>query len=337
MSEDTSNVDSTESENEAEAEAEAETTEGVTVGVFPGGMAANPRYISDESAYGELVMEELQNLANITGDHITKVVFRGSYQIAEMLDDELPIPVDSYSLDFRRFLDDVEATEEGEHGSDTVTAVREEDEPPMSQVVDDIEGLSVTEMEEFDINDRESRAFIGYEVLNEIEQEGERDRIDRARNKAKAVANERVLNGWYDGVPTVDHALVLSEGNAYENIIPDLRGSNSWVIFPDGLDDEGEMRLADIGSGLDDPLDATFKMLEASGGLEPEELSEAQIEDLRDNHDAETLEDLGVSVDEDAGGDGAAPSVSPAGVAPAVEDANVRPDGEAEAVAGRSD
>ncbi len=200
-----------------------------TVLVVPTGIAASVDNISDVEQYADRIQAELDSLAGTAGS-IAEVVVRGSYEVAQALDEQTgdELEVDSHSMDFRMFLDD----ESEEATDDTVRSVIE-DGRPMAEIVGEVHDLSENEIENFDLDDRDDRPMIGYEVLSELEDaDGGEARIGRAKAKSKAKASEHLLNDFYDYTPTADHTIIVEDGtDRYQNAAEDVRGNNNFVKY----------------------------------------------------------------------------------------------------------
>jgi hypothetical protein len=308
----------------------ADNQNGQTVAVLPTGIAGNPTYITDMEAFVAEIVAELQTIANAEGKPVTEVVVRGSYEIAEALDDYLGADgpdVDNYAMDFRMFLDDEEQDEDGSEAGHA-TAVREADQDPIVSLVAQHHEMTADEIEEFDPKQREDRELITNEVLSDLEttDDGELDedgkaRINRAKAKSKGKATECLLNDWYD-TPTADHVVILEDStDAYEPAAETVRGKNDWAVYPSECD--GIIRNARF-SGGDGLLSWTLAMLHNDDSdLEADDLGEEQEARLKENYDADMLERVGVEVEDDGGQAEPSPSTGA-----------MRPDEEGKAVAG---
>lgn len=274
----------------------ASTATNQTVAVIPTGITGNPYYIGDEAQFTSMLEAELDNLAAATGS-IADVVVRGSYQLAEMVDDHLggDIDVDSHSMDFRTFLDD-----EGDDEFDIPSVIG--DGSPVVEHVEAVHGSEVAA--EFDLSESDDRReYVDGEVLSRIEDEEEegQSRIGRAKAKSKGKATEQLLNDYFDWAATADHVVILEDGtDAYQDASEDVRGSNNWVKYATAC--EGQVRSVRMGGGEGGVLNWTHAML-VRGQLEADDLSDGQVARLNETLDDEQLENLGVPVESDASGD----------------------------------
>ena len=279
-----------------------------TVLVIPTGIASNPRYIADMDAMANEICSAVNGLAGNLGQSIDDVVVRGSYEIAEavgeMVGSDGP-DVDSYSLDFRMFLDDPAESGNGY----SVEGVAQEGDKPIVAAVAQVHDMTVDEIEAFDLSDRDDRSLINYEVLQLLEEENELDeserkfggsaRIGRAKAKSKAKATERLLSDYFDSLPTAQHVVIIEDGtDSYTHAASDVRGQNDWVKFPSKA--QGEIRSVRPSGGVGGVLDWTRALLESNreGGIEADDLTDEQEADLRERLSEEDLERVGLGVEQ---------------------------------------
>jgi hypothetical protein len=318
-----------------------------TVAIVPSDIAGNPYYFQSEERFVEEVMAEVQSLANETGS-ITDLIVRGSHEIAQILDKHTTngLDVDSFSMDFRMFLDDEAFDGEGSGANSVQTVIG--DGLPIADIVADVHDLSDSEQAQFDLTDRDDRDLIDADVLDKLEEPEEDEeatvngpeptqgqaRIGRAKAKSKARAMEMIVDDYYDYVPTADHAIILEDGtDAYQQAGNDVRGHHNWSKYPSSCD--GEIRMVSLSSGEGGALNWTHALL-VRDQIEEDSLTDNQLQRLRDTLDKDTFEALGLEADYEADSDEAVsePAVEPES---AVEpEPASRPPGEATAVAGES-
>jgi hypothetical protein len=288
----------------------ASTDSNNTVLVIPTGIAGNPRYIADMDAMADEISSAVNGLAGNLGQSMDEVVVRGSYEIAEAVGDLFGSDgpeVDSYSLDFRMFLDDPAESGNGY----SVEGVAQEGDKPIVAAVAKVHDMTADEIEAFDLSDRDDRNLINYEVLQLLEDEnsvdeGEREfggsaRIGRAKAKSKAKATERLLSDYFDSLPTAQHVLIIEDGtDSYTHAAGDVRGQNDWVKFASKA--QGEIRSVRPSGGVGGVLDWTRALLESNreGGIEADDLTDEQEADLRERLSDEELENVGLGVEEPA-------------------------------------
>lgn len=292
-----------------------------TVAVVPTGIAGNPYYFQSEEQFVDEVMAELQSLATVTGS-ISEVIVRGSYELAQVLDEHTSddLEVDSFSMDFRMFLDD-----EGNDDPSVEGVI--DGGAPMAEIVADVHDLSEAEQADFDLSDRDDRTQVDVDVLNELEdRDGGVARIGSAKAKAKARATEMIVDDYYDYTETADHALILEDGtDAYENAARDVRGHHNWSKYPSSC--EGKVRSVSLSSGENGALNWTHALLNRNQ-IEEDGLSDSQLQRLRATLDEDTFNAL-LDADYETGADDEASE-------PAAEpEQRGRPAAEAAAVAGK--
>lgn len=246
---------------------------------------------------------------------VSEVVVRGSYLLAAALDEAVgsDVEVDNYSMDFRTFLDDEGESSDGSYeeessdGSDdgTVEAVRQEGQKPIVAAVAQVHDLSVNDIETFDLQNRDDRGLVNYEVLQILEDEddlsddevefGGSDRITRAKAKSMGKASERLLSDHFDNLTTVDHAVIVEDGSdAYEHVSDDVRGTNKWVKYPSEIPGHIHcVRGGDAGDSIDWPR----YLAETE---DPAMLGDEQEADLRERLSADELEEAGLEVERSA-------------------------------------
>jgi hypothetical protein len=272
MSDNTSSNDSTDSK--------------LAVRVAALGKVANEDY-ADAEGVADRVEEELNKLARMDSTKVGSIVLRSNYELFNVLserfsgDDDPDVMYNG--LDWRRLLDD----EANTHDGNETAAVMQEDDLPVGEVM--AEADDSFQAEHFDINNREHRGMVNY---NEIDQ----SRINRAKAKAKAKADERCYNDWeeYDE-PTVDHAIFLHDGTdtgmeAFKN----ARGQNDWVLYPNAV--AGEAKDVNCNREQDDLINWSLFFAHT----DPENLSDSQIEDLRETLSEQELSNLGIESEESA-------------------------------------
>ncbi|TKX49540.1 hypothetical protein EXE49_10670 [Halorubrum sp. ASP121] len=292
-----------------------------TVAVVPTGIAGNPYYFQSEEQFVDEVMAELQSLATVTGS-ISEVIVRGSYELAEVLDEHTSddLEVDSFSMDFRMFLDD-----EGNDDPSVEGVI--DGGAPMAEIVADVHDLSEAEQADFDLSDRDDRDLVDIDVLNELEdRDGGVARIGSAKAKAKARATEMIVDDYYDYTETADHTLILEDGtDAYEDAARDVRGHHNWSKYPSSCD--GKVRSVSLTSGEDGALNWTHALLNRNQ-IEEDELSDSQLQRLRATLDEGTFNAL-LDADYETGADDepSEPAAEP--------EQRGRPAAEAAAVAGK--
>ena len=291
------------------------------IAVVPTGIAGNPYYFQSAERFANEVKAELQSLASVTGS-ISEVIVRGSYELAEVLDEHTSddLEVDSFSMDFRMFLDD-----EGNDDPSVEGVI--DGGAPMAEIVADVHGLSEAEQADFDLSDRDDRTQVDVDVLNELEdRDGGVARIGSAKAKAKARATEMIVDDFYDYVETADHTLILEDGtDAYEDAARDVRGHHNWSKYPSSCD--GKVRSVSLSSGEDGALNWTHALLNRNQ-IEEDELSDSQLQRLRATLDEDTFNAL-LDADYETGADDEAnePAAEP--------EQRGRPAAEAAAVAGK--
>jgi hypothetical protein len=299
----------------------ASTASNQTVAVVPTGIAGNPYYFQSEERFADEVKAELQSLASVTGS-VSELIVRGSHELAEVLDEHTSdeLDVDSFSMDFRMFLDD-----EGNEDPSVRSVIG--DGEPMADIVADVHDLSEEEQADFDLSDSDDRDLVGVDVLNELEDRDDGPaRIGRAKAKSKARATEMMMDDFYDWVETADHAIILEDGtDAYQDAASDVRGHHNWSKYPSGC--EGKIRSVSLDGGEGGSLNWTHALVNR-GAIEEDELSEDQLQRLRETLDEDAFDNLDLEADYE-------PDADEADSEPAVEpEQGARPAAEAAAVAG---
>jgi len=201
-----------------------------TVGVVTTGIADDIRCIADidqlaKNIISELVVIERQIKQN--GGKISEIVIAGPPCIATAVDRHTPswVYVSHNHLSFERFLND-----NGETGSGFEIPSVIGDQPTMAQVLASMGKLSGDSIDEYDLTDNWDQARIAGDVIRKMNP----DRYERAKQKAQSKRVERLMNDWFNKIPTVDGLLIVGDGkHTMEHIASHATaGDNQWIKYP---------------------------------------------------------------------------------------------------------
>jgi hypothetical protein len=254
--------------------------ESETIVVAPSGITRRPRYVKNMNALAERAIMAVRRMAVSSMDNVVAVV-KNSYELYEAVDDLNPeFEVQSYTMDFRRLLDDTAFHQDGER---LVRGVAQDTGPIAEIASGDIPA------DEFDLNNRDHRGAINWDAVPN-------GRILRAREKARRKCSERLVNtDYFDDEPNADHAVVLHDGtDRKEDERDTFFGVNRYVKYPSELD--GDVLSVNCNRNDDSILNYTLFLLESNNSdLTVDDLSDEQIDSLRESEDKDTLERHGIS------------------------------------------
>lgn len=251
------------------------------------GLARRPRYV-DTDAMVERAIDGIQRLVGGDTENLT-VVVKNNYNLKQALEDvPTTFDLEYYSLDWRMLLDDWFATDRDdnvhvdEDGEPVTRAIKEEDDPAASEFVDgDVPSG-------FSLGNREHRDMIDYNEVPEA-------RIQAAKEKARLVASERLINDFYDYPEgEADGVVLLHSGSSQkEEEVKSFQGENRYVVNPERLD--GDMLQVNLNQSGDQIVNWTLYLLESNNAdLTVDDLSDSQKQALRDEEDEETLAGIGL-------------------------------------------
>lgn len=275
MSDDTQSNDSTESNQR--------------IVVAPTGAVTWGRY-TDTDAIVERAIGGVRRLAGGSLEGVT-VVVKNDYSLMQALEDEPTVfDVEYYSLDWRQLLDDGYATDEDgeihvdDNGEPVTRAIKSDDDPAAEEFVDG------EVPSDFSLNNRDHRSLLNFGDDGVPEA-----RIKAAKEKARLVASERLINEFHDYPEgEADGVVLLHDGTNRK--IPEVQafqGTNRYVVNPERLD--GDMLQANLNQSDDRIINWTLYMLQSDrSDLTVDDLTDAQKEALREEESEETLTEIGI-------------------------------------------
>ena len=201
-----------------------------TVGVVTTGIADDIRCISDIDQLAKKIIIELlaiERQIKQDGGKISEIVVAGPPCIAKSVDRHTPswVCVSHNHLSFERFLND-----EGETGDGYEIPSVVGERPTIAQVLASMGKLSDDSVDEYDLTDNWDQARIAGDVIRKMNP----DRYERAKQKAQSKRVERLMNDWFDRIPTVDGLLVVGDGkHTMDHIVSHATaGDNQWIKYP---------------------------------------------------------------------------------------------------------
>lgn len=266
------------------------------------GLTGNSRYVKDMEALADKAEKAIRTIAGINGRKVDNVVIRENYDLEQLLEERLDadaLPdVQYYGIDWRQLLDDSDET--NADGDVIAKGVMQDDEKPVGVLMAEDGGVDA---DEFDLNDRDDRDSINYDLIDQ-------KRINRAKARARGKTDERLYNDYFDSVPTVSAAVFLNDGtNRSMQALEAARGINPFVKYPTAC--SGTVLDISCNKDEDSILDWARYLLETDK-LQVEDLTDAQEEELRAIHSDDDLEYMGLSVEDDSETVEEAPTPEPA-------------------------
>lgn len=290
------------------------------------GLTGNSRYVADIDALADKAEKAIKSIAGMNGRKVDNVVVRDNFALEQELEARMDDPslpdVQYYGIDWRRMLNDVDETDES--GEVLAKGVMQDDEQPVGELM--AEAHDDVDAGEFDLHDREDRNSIDMSLIDQ-------DRINRAKARARGKTDERVYNDYFDDVPTVSEAIFLNDGtNRGITAVEAARGINPFVKYPSEC--SGNVLEVSCNKDGDQIIDWARYLLE-TGRIEADELTDEQEVHLRETYDADDLEYMGLSVDEETEAEAEVEEPEPAPEPAATSEREDVTASEAQAVAGQ--
>ena len=205
-----------------------------TVHVQPTGILDDPRCITDLTGFCQQIKAKVDDLNGYldSGNRISQIVIGGDPNIASRLDEltQNNVATCSYSECYKQFLDD---DGEAVENANDIEPVRKTSKT-VADALDEMGWLENSD--QFDITEAEDRHRINRCVVKHLPMM----RYRRAKEKSEARRMERIINDWFDEIPTADHVIVGYDGRTRKDwIVCQLhRNKSRHVKYPskqDGL------------------------------------------------------------------------------------------------------